>query len=377
MAEEEKTEEQEQSQEQLSEIDTFADEWAESRGPDNPSDADLRPSGELQPEIAGEENQQQEEQKEEETVTETPVEASEEKVETPTAEQTVEEPVSQPKVYTVPDDDIYGELRGKKATAAELDQAGMLDRLLTREHQELHHVKLYQELKKDFDSYKEGQAQEKATAEQAAAQENAAIPPEQMAAMIESHYGPQLEAMAEAGSFEPGFLNAYPRVASAMEHRFQSGGRALIGLVKQVHELSEYVGMKQTEDNTESAKVSVESKMDSLVDELPALADGDVRGRFVQWAIDEENPLTNRMSTKDETELTAQDLRGAFAAYVAITGDGLQVTTPAPVVAKERQARGRMAAGGSGGGGGGSTPTAGTALNEIDAFEQEFQESRR
>ena len=374
MAEPEKTEEQEPGQEQLSELDNFAEEWAESRGPNDSSDADLRPSGEVQPEIAGtEEIQQQEEPTKEEEVTETPVEASEEKVETPTTEQVVEEPVSQPKMYTVPDDDIYGELRGKKATAAELDQAGLLDRLLTREHQELHHVKLYQGLKKDFDALKEGIDQNTAAAEQ----QERAIPPEQMAAMIESHYMPQLEAMADAGSFEKEFLHVYPKAASGMEHRFQSGGRALLGLVKEVHDLAEYVGMKQTEDASNDAKVSVESKMDSLVEELPALANGDVRGRFVQWAIDDNNPLTNKMATKDETELTAQDLRGAFAAYVAITGDGLQVQTPAPVARQERQARARMAAGGSGGGGGGSTPTAGTATSEVEDFEREFNESRR
>lgn len=366
----ENRDEQEQGQEQLSEIDSFAKEFADSRLPNDVVDSDLQPELAEEPEQAEEEPQQGtldlEEKATEEQVEET------EAVEEPTTEQTTEEPVSsQPKMYTVPDDDIYGELRGKKATASELEAAGLLDRLLTREHQELHHVKLYQELKKEFESFKEGQQQ----VEQPQQQQQQ-LAPEQVAAMLEGHYGPQLKEMAEAGAFESDFLHVYPKVAAHMEHRFQSGGRALMQLVDQVHKLTEYVGMKQEEDATTTARTSVESKMDSLVEELPALANQEVRGRFVQWAIDENNPLTNRMATKDERELTAQDLRGAFAAYVAMTGDGLQVQQAAPRKNQERQQRARMAAGGAGAGGGGSTPQ-NTTTNEFEDFEREYVESRR
>lgn len=364
-----KQDEQEQGQEQLSELDNFAKEFANSRLPNDVVDSDLQPELAEEPEQAEEEPQQGTLDLEE-RATEQQVEETEE-VEEPAAKQRTEEPVSsQPKMYTVPDDDIYGELRGKKATALELEAAGLLDRLLTREHQELHHVKLYQELKKEFDSFKQGQQQP----QQQQGQQQLA--PEQVAAMLEGHYGPQLKEMAEAGAFEKDFLHVYPKVAAHMEHRFQSGGRALMQLVEQVHKLSEYVGMKQEQDATTTARTSVESKMDSLVEELPALANQEVRGRFVQWAIDENNPLTNRMATKDERELTAQDLRGAFAAYVAITGDGLQVQQAAPQKKKERQQRARMAAGGAGAGGGASTPQ-NTGTNEFEDFEREYVESRR
>jgi hypothetical protein len=365
---EEKQDEQEQGQEQLSELDSFAKEFADSRLPNDVVDSDLQPETQQEPEQAEEEPQQGQLDLEEQA-TDQQVEEAEEVQET-TAEQTTEEPVSsQPKTYTVPDDEVYGELRGKKATALELEAAGLLDRLLTRDHQELHHVKLYQGLKKEFDALKEGLEQPQQD------QQQPQIAPEQVAAMLEGHYGPQLKEMAEQGAFEKDFLHVYPKVAAHMEHRFQSGGRALMQLVQQVHELTEYVGMKREEDETTTARVSVESKMDSLVEELPALADQEIRGRFVQWAIDENNPLTNRMATKDERELTAQDLRGAFAAYVAITGDGLQVKSPPKQ--QQRQQRARMAAGGgSGSGGGGSTPQ-GTTTNEFEDFEREFQESRR
>lgn len=354
--------EQEQTGEQLSELDSFESEWASTRGPNDANDADLSTSSEAAPETEEKQGELPFEEKE----TDQEVEDSEAE-EGEATEQAVEKPVSsQPKKYTVPDDDIYGELRGKKATAAELEAAGLLDRLLTREHQELHHVKLYQELKKEFDSFKQ-------TREQPQDQQTPQVTPEQMAAMLEGHYGPQLKELAEAGAFERDFLTVYPKVAAHMEHRFQSGGRALMSLVQQVHELTEYVGMKQAEETNTSAMHSVESKMDSLVDELPALADREVRNRFIQWTIDENNPLTNKMATKDERELTPQDLRGAFAAYVAITGDGLQVQSPTKQNA--RRQRGRMAAGGSGGGGG-STPSGGGKMNEIDDFEREFLESR-
>jgi len=364
---EEKTEEQETTQEQLSELDNFAEEYGASRRPQDDV-AELTPNTEQTPEPVEEPQQGTLDLEEQSTDAEV---KDDEVVEEPTAEQTVEEPVSnQPKAYTVPDDEVYGKLRGTKATAAELEAAGLLDRLLTRDHQELHHVKLYQEMKKDFDALKEQIAQP--APEEPQSQQ---VPPEQFAEMIKGHYGPQLKEQAEAGAFEPDFLHVYPKVATQIEHRFQEGGRALMGMLKQVHELSEYVGMKRTEDATIDAKASVESKMDSLTDELPALSDTEVRGRFVQWAIAEDNPLTNRMSTKDESELTAQDLRGAFAAYVAITGDGLQVQGT-PQKQQKRQQRARMAAGGSGGGGG-SAPQSGTTTNEFEDFEREFAESRR
>lgn len=295
------------------------------------------------------------------------------------AEPVTDEPaIQEPKKYKVPDDALYGELRGKKATALELEAAGLLDKVLGREHQELHHVKLYQDLRKEFEDYRK--AQDERIAAQPKQQQPAgpAMSPEEYAANIENQYVPELQQLASQGSFEPDFLRAYPKVSSHIEHRFRSGGFALgatvqhvTKLTEAVNEIREYVGMKQNDESRMVAQQTLSQKLDEASTSMPALSDATVRERFTNWASDPENALTDRMATQDIKDLTKEQILGAFAAYVAMTGDGVSAQSQQ----RRRPRSGSNMAGGGGASRGSSTPGSNSPRSNAEGFEQELVQS--
>lgn len=302
-----------------------------------------------------------------------------EDVEQPEAEPvrtTEDSTIQEPKRYKVPDDSLYGDLRGKKATAIELEAAGLLDKLLGRDHQELHHVKLYQELRKEFDDYRKSLDEQR---QQPPPQpQGRELTPEEYAAGIENQYVPELQRLASAGAFEPDFLRAYPRVSSHIEHRFRSGGYALGATIQHVTKLTEalndireWVGMKQSDDGRSVAQMTLSQKLDEAASAMPALAEQAVRERFTQWASDPDNALTDRMATQDIKDLTKEQILGAFAAYVAMTGDGV----PKQTQQRRRPRDGSNMAGGGGASRGSSTPGSNQPRNAAEGFEQELTQS--
>jgi len=260
-------------------------------------------------------------------------------------------------------------------SAQELESKGLLGRLLTREHQELHHVKLYQGLRKEFDEYKETQAQTAAQTPMAQPEPGPEMSPEEYSKELQNRYVPHLDQLANNGAFEPEFVRAFPGVSAQLEHRMQSGGLAIFGTIKHVTELTEtveklaeYVGLKQTEEGVDTAKMNVLERMTNVSKDLPALADEGVQSRFISWAIDENNQLTERFATKDISDISDAEVKGAFAAYVAMTGDGITQRRTQP------KKESRMA--GGGGGSRGSSQPVSVPQDEITAFEQEFKESQ-
>jgi len=289
--------------------------------------------------------------------------------------EATEEP--KPKLYTVPDDAVYGDLRGQKATAEQLEAAGLLEKLFTREHQELHHVKLYQDLKREVDGYREEQQRSQAQADavaQAAAQPK--VMPDEHVAELQRTYMPGLTSLANQGAFEEDFLTVYPKVSAQLEHRFQSGGLGLLATIDQVtkmnntlNEVMEFVGMQQQQQQAVTGRATVEEKLDALSTDLPGLANEEVRGRFIDWAIAEDNTITAQLATKEISDITPEEIRGAFAAYVAMTGDGIPKRQPAENTPARMAGSGTAASRGS-------SPPGGAPLSEVERFEREFLESQ-
>jgi hypothetical protein len=247
--------------------------------------------------------------------------ASEEETETPDVQET--------KTYKVPDDSLYGDLRGRKATALELEEAGLLEKLLGREHQELHHVKLYQEANEKIKAL-EALVNERAP-EQPAQPEAPPMSVSEHADAVTRSYVPHLEQLANEGAFEPDFIRAYPKVGAQIENRFQSAAMLGGGLVHQMtkvverlNQISEYVGMQQDTTARSDAQVALTGRLNSIAESMPALKDESVQGRFQNWVADPENKLMDVVGETPIDELTDDQLRGAFAAYVAVTGDGIK-----------------------------------------------------
>jgi hypothetical protein len=308
----------------------------------------------------------------------TPVEEAEPVEAEPAAEvQTSEEPEEarqgeeepQVKLYTLPDDEMYGELRGKKVTVAQLEEAGLIGKVITRDHQEMHNTKLYQRLKEEFDAKLEERL--KAAVPQAPpAQPETSVTPKDFADNLERTYVPVLRKLAEAGAFEPDFVDAYPKFASQTAHQIESMRLVGQGLVSAVSEIRNWVGMQQAERTTTSSMQVLESRMAELAsNEMYAgLGDRTEREAFVNWMKSPDNKQPwKKMDI--ETELAMpENLAGAYSAFKAAT----RSTSPSSAPAGDRT-KARMAAGG-----GGTTrqATKAPALDEFAQLKHDLEESR-
>lgn len=237
--------------------------------------------------------------------------------------------VHETRTYKVPDDSLYGDLRGKRATAHQLEEAGLLEKLLGREHQELHHVKLYQDANEQIKALK-ALLDERAPAQPAQPQ----VPPmsiSEHADAVQRAYVPHLEQLANEGAFEPDFIRAYPKTGSQIENRFQAtavlgGGlvQQMTKVVERLNEISEFVGMQRDTQSRSAAQVALTGRLNAVADAMPALRDQGVQDRFQSWVADPENSLMNVVGETPIDELTDDQIKGAFAAYVAVTGDGIK-----------------------------------------------------
>jgi hypothetical protein len=100
---------------------------------------------------------------------------------------------------------------------------------------------------------------------------------------------------------------------------------------------------------------------------MPALKDEAVQKRFTEWASDPENRLMDVIGETPIDELTDDQIKGAFAAYVAVTGDGVRQRP------KPRQ--GSNMAGGGGASRGSSSSPAGGQKTGPQQFEADLRAS--
>jgi hypothetical protein len=302
-------------------------------------------------------------------------------------EPTEPEPVAEPepeatpsdepegaRLYTVPDHEMYGELRGKKVTAKQLEEAGLINKVITCDHQEMHNARLYNDLKRDFDERLERSVQEAVQKAVQSRQEPPAAPPLDQKAYsenVERNYVPHLAKLAEEGAFEPAMLEYYPKFTAHIAHQLETlrfGGQ---GIVAALNEIREWVGMQQGREARDQGMGLLDSAMTSLAAEDPlcaGLADASERTKFTDWMASKDNPQPWR-KLRIDTELAKPDtLRGAYAAYRATVRDE---APPAAPVSRERA---RMAS--SGPGVSRAAPTSKVAKDEFSTFKSELNEAR-
>lgn len=281
----------------------------------------------------------------------------------------VEEPVTE-QTWTIPDTADYGEFRGKKLTTKQLEENGLLQTIFSREHQETHHVGLYQGLKKEFDDYRANETARREEASRRAEIEARPAPvvnPQAESAAIRAQYETGLKAAAESGVFESDFLEAYPHVATQIEHRFNNGANVLAVIAKRVDDLTARVTGQEVHVTTSSSREFVNGQLDTLAqsDErlYGRLTTGEHRDGFISWMVADDNPLPfKNMKARD---LTSQVLSGAYVSYLHATrGD-----RPAPKKPAERKPNMASGTGGSPGAGGGPS-------DEITSFGDELRAAR-
>lgn len=259
-----------------------------------------------------------------------------------------EQTVPPEKMYTLPDSELYGDLRGKKVTFKQLEESGLLDKMVTRDHQEMHNTKLYQDLQKKMEEEVANRVQQILRDSGVPIKDpNAPAPVDQkvFGDAVEGHYRPQLKALAQAGAFEEDALEAYPKMLCQIEHRFRSGAVALETLAQRITEVSEWVGMKKTEEISTQGQTMVESQIVAAAnsdEKLGWLKEPANRKAFIDWAVSDDNPYPYK--SMKVSQITPRIVTAAFLAYV---NDNPDVIKPqaAPVATRKPN----MASSGSGG----------------------------
>ena len=285
--------------------------------------------------------------------------------------------VPQVKLYTVPDAEVYGELRGKRVTAAQLEEAGLIDKVITRDHQEMHNTKLYNELKREFDLRIDERIKSLQQTPQVQPEPQAQrFDPKSFSDALEATYVPPLKKLAEHGIIEEEFVEAYPRVAAQVAHLRQTAEIVGAGLIQAVNEMANWVQEREMERSTTTAEQHLNGAMAQLAAADPryaSLAQQEERAAFVDWMRSPENSQPWK-KMKIVSELSQpRTLAGAYAAYVLEKGASAS-TAPVRATTDVTQ-RAKMATAG----GGVSRTRAASDQNETE-FERtrrEFLEAQR
>jgi hypothetical protein len=257
-----------------------------------------------------------------------------------------------------------------------LEEAGLIDKVITRDHQEMHHTKLYQDLRSKMKEEVEQKVAEalKQVDEQKTEPVPQPIDQKKFADDVERNYAPVLEEMAEAGAFEPEVVRAYPRFVSQTAHQIESlrlAGQGIIGALK---EIKEYVGMQQANEARETGMAKLNSSMQELASQplYAELAKDEERQSFIEWMKADDNPQPWKHLDIDEQLSRPEVLAGAYAAYRATRP--APAAPPAAAPASDTRERAKLAAGG--GGGGGRRPAKGGPHNEFEELKTDYLASR-
>lgn len=299
------------------------------------------------------------------------------------------EPIQEPEpaeetkatLYSVPDHEKFGEFRGKKLSAAQLEEAGLLDKFVTWQHQSLLDDKIRQKNKDLEERLEEVNAKlEEMTSskqEQPVEEPPKEMTPEevqQFVAGLRARYGPHYKKAVETGAIEEDIVEFYPKFLAVQEHRFQAGQQQINLLRDVVLGLAEDYKSRFETETTQSGANTLITTMDSVAksnEGFGAFAEEDVRSQFVEWfATDKNGRGYDRLPVQYVNEKIMED---AYMAFMREFPD-LFVASSEPAPKKKARTSNRHLAqgGGAGSGGSGSKPI----LDELQEFEEELNATR-
>lgn len=293
------------------------------------------------------------------------------------------EPVStepEPKLYKLPDDDKFGDLRGQKATAAQLEEAGLLDTLLTWGHQGLGFQQKFQEIEPDIKAWRDYQermtrAEEERKNQPEPQRELSKEEIAQMSSTIETHFRPLYDKAVENGAIEPELVEFAPKFLTGLEYRLQAGQRQLNMLFEAVTAFAEdYMGRAESA-TVDSGGSYLHGIMDevSKVEGLESLGTDGVREQFVDWfASDKNGRGYELMETKAVTNGLMED---AYWAFIRSNPGAIADAAPASSGGRKPASNGRKLATGGGSSRGATGSKTPQSTTELDDFERDFNET--
>lgn len=290
--------------------------------------------------------------------------AAEEEPDTTTQDTAEEKPEA--KFVTLPEDaEAFGEFAGKKITYEQLQEANLVDKLVTWGHQGRHLVQRGQEeleeTKKMRALLEEQLGIVKEDRERAA--EGPTLTPEQAADALVAEYAADFDALGKAGAVEDSFFETYPKVAAQLEHR-QRATRDLGQLIiQQLTKLTENQDKRVEVDTTAASRDHLKDVMVGVSDSgelFGQLGNEGDRKDFMTWATREESTLN--WVDKDADSVTPADISASWLLYLHEHPDKFST--------KEKKSEKKKVERKLAGGGGTGNDTASKAVEELDEFQQ-------
>ncbi|MCK5481328.1 MAG: hypothetical protein KAJ06_09280 [Gammaproteobacteria bacterium] len=274
------------------------------------------------------------------------------------------------KYVTLPEDaESFGELAGKKITYQELQEANLVDKLVTWGHQGRHLVQRGQEELEETKKIRELLEKQLTSSEETrkAAEKPPDLAPDKAAEALVNHYGGDFDALGEAGAIEPSFFATYPKVAAQLEHRFRATAELGQVVIAKVTELLEGHERRSGAE----AQVSGESRLTELMtgvaesgELFELLNDAGERKDFMKWATADGNTLN--WVDKDLSKVTDVDISSSFLLYMHQNPDKFKA--PEKAASKEERQK-------AGGGGGGAPAKKKAPMDEMQQFITDLAES--
>ncbi len=198
--------------------------------------------------------------------------------------------------YKVRIDDGSGEPIVKELTLQEMDEQGLLDKLVTTAGQFPIIQRKYQNLLE--------QTAEGKKPEQAAKDEGSPKPTAPTAEQILTNYTPIIKALVEKGYYEPDFVEAYPLEASLIAYQWDQ----IIDLSKKLGAVTTWV-LGEVKDR---GIAKMDNTLNAAIEEVAAKADGEkgdplfkdlrnpeIRGAFVEWVKKEVDPKVSSLTAEN------------------------------------------------------------------------------
>lgn len=270
--------------------------------------------------------------------------------------------------FKIPDHEFYGEHRGKSMSAAQLEEAGLLDKILTGAHQVSHFQKLHEESKGQLETLNE-RLSKLETPDEAEPE----LTPEQFRSQVHDGFKPTVDGLATDGLIEDDYAVTYPKKAALDEFRVKVFMDAMTGMDERLAKIEGRVEPWSERDQEHQAVSNVTKIVTELVTEdedlMGGLKDEATQTDFFAYLSDQERSGV-RFTPYDATK---KDLRGAWVSYLLDSGSEIPTGKKAEEPAPKQGQKGMTGTGGKARGRGGQAPA--PAKDEFQELEDQYNES--
>jgi hypothetical protein len=287
--------------------------------------------------------------------------------------------------YAMPDFEEFGELRGKRVTLEQLRESGLLNKLLTRNYQELNMMKRWDAehvpVMKEREALSQrvelltnalNEVMRDGARSQPGGEPGGMPAPEQIAMAsqaIAAQWVPRLKKVSEAtGAIEPELLELAPNYVSATEYRFDGLNKLGTRFDQRLKIIEDYILGNEGERQHKSSQETFEEMAKDVAGRhelFGSLKEKKVVDEFRDWMLNEDTTGIRAMAWE---AFNADTVETAFRNF-------LRSEKGRKYIPRKKDKTVAQLARGAGGASAGVGRGAGKQTDEFAQFEKEYRES--